>query len=183
VRVLKGGPGIHACKNGSYQVGRAPLEDILLWLTEASGEAELPAGDAGVNVVKVGSADCTPGALTEHLQRACGKTVDVDPAHQPRGALILCTWWACCCCVRAVCVLCACCVRACVCTGGPRHPEHTRILRASESHPPGMYAHLVYVRSANYQHCMNAWLTKWFRRTESKTIRVMHMKVYMPTQC
>ena len=58
---------------------------------EASREAELAAGDGGVGIVKVCGADCPPGALAEDLHGASGKSVDVDPAHQPRCPLLPCT--------------------------------------------------------------------------------------------
>ena len=81
----------YASKNGPHRVGYAPPEDRLLWLTEASTESQLAAGNGGVDAVKVRAADCPPGTLAEDLQGTRGKTIDVDPAHKPRCSLLPCT--------------------------------------------------------------------------------------------
>ena len=88
--LAQGSTGIHACKSESHWVGRALPEETPPGLREACREAELAAGNVGVDVIKVGDADRPPGALAEDLQGAGGEAVDIDPAHQPDCALLPC---------------------------------------------------------------------------------------------
>ena len=79
----------------THRVGYGLPEGGVLRLPGPCGEAKLAARNECVGIVKVGGADCPPGAVQENLQCADRESVDVFAARQPQRSLLPCTWLSC----------------------------------------------------------------------------------------